>query len=174
MKAMNDSELAALSAGGDEEAFGCLIDRHYMFIYKVAYKWIGNKEDAEDLAQDVCVKLAHKIGMYSPDAKFTTWLYTIIRNSALDLAKSAERKNVKLDIDDVKIEATSVSQEEKLIQKQALQTLYALPDKIKDAVILVYMEGLSHAEAAKILGCAETTISWRVFQGKKKLKRLLK
>lgn len=174
MEALQDAELVALSANGDDKAFCCLIDRHYMFIYKVAYKWVGNKEDAEDLAQDVCVKLAHKLSLYSPDAKFTTWLYKVIANAARDLAKSSQRKSLKVDLDDVILESQDPNQEEKMIQAQAIQTLDELPLKIKEAVILVYIEGFNHAEAAKILGCAETTISWRVFQGKKRLKRLLK
>lgn len=174
MEALQDSELAELCSEGKQEAFSCLIERHYMFIYKVSYKWLGNKEDAEDLAQDVCVKLAHKIGLYTPNAKFTTWLYKVIVNAARDFIKSSAQKQIKYDIDDFAIQSGDQNQEEIMIQAQMLEKLNLLPTKIKEAVILVYMEGMSHAEAAEILNCAETTISWRVFQGKKKLKSILR
>ena len=62
------------------------------------------------------------------------------------------------------------SQSQQVEAKQALKAVYALPEKLKETVLLVAWEGLSHAEAAKALGCAETTVSWRIFEARRKLK----
>ncbi|MGB1539824.1 MAG: RNA polymerase sigma factor, partial [Rickettsiales bacterium] len=62
---------------GDASAFRALIDHHYGTIYKIAFKWCGHKQDAEDIAQEVCIKVARTIGSFKGDSAFTSWLYTI-------------------------------------------------------------------------------------------------
>ncbi|MBC8394965.1 MAG: RNA polymerase subunit sigma-70, partial [Deltaproteobacteria bacterium] len=61
MDTYNDIELVTLSVDGDTEAFAHLVKRHYMTVYKAAYKWCGIREDAEDIAQEVFIKLAQKL-----------------------------------------------------------------------------------------------------------------
>ncbi|VAW17264.1 hypothetical protein MNBD_ALPHA12-901, partial [hydrothermal vent metagenome] len=74
--ALNDSEadadadLARLAANGDREAFAGLVAENYDFIFRVAYKWCGSREDAEDITQDVCIKLARILKTYDGRARF--------------------------------------------------------------------------------------------------------
>ena len=175
MEHMKEDELVALAVGGDPAAFERLISDNYMMVYKVAYKWCGIKEDAEDIAQNVCVKLARSLGSYRGSSSFRTWLYRVVVNTAKDYIRKHSRKR---------------EHEEAFLKEAASQTagnvdgddsaarrLHAavarLPGKLRDAVILVLSEGLTHKEAAEVLGCAESTVSWRVFQARKKLKKYL-
>jgi RNA polymerase sigma-70 factor (ECF subfamily) len=69
-----DERLALSAANGDREAFGELLERHYGRILGLSHRLLGNRTEAEDLAQDVCVGLARKIRSFRGEAKFTTWL----------------------------------------------------------------------------------------------------
>ncbi len=91
MTSASDLELAGLAAGGDERAFTRLLERHYGLIFKVAFKWCGDRHEAEDIAQDVCVKLARSIGGFDGRSKFRTWLYRITINTAKDRHKARTR-----------------------------------------------------------------------------------
>ncbi|TIT56210.1 MAG: RNA polymerase sigma factor, partial [Mesorhizobium sp.] len=73
----SDAELIGRAKGGDRGAFGKLLERHYDFVYRAAYRWCGRKADAEDIAQEVCVRLGKAIRDYRGGGAFTTWLYTM-------------------------------------------------------------------------------------------------
>ena len=175
MISASDFELVGLAAGGDENAFTCLLERHYDLIYKVAFKMCGNRTDAEDIAQDVCVKLARSIESFDYRSKFETWLYRVTINSAKDRHKAGKRyaSEAHGDFENAAWSSWPAAEPERHVAlMRALDGLDALPDKLRDAVMLVYVEDLSHKEAAQVLGCAETTISWRIFMARKKLKAL--
>lgn len=175
MDYLSDTELAALAAGGDPLAFERLIKRHYMLVYKVSYKWCGIKEEAEDIAQEVFVKVAGKIKGFRQDSAFKTWLYRITMNTAKDFS----RKNItRKDHESAFVEEQKLAQHEPaggnpVSPARLCAAIRKLPVKLREAVILVFSEGLSHREAARALNCAETTVSWRIFQAKKKLKEYL-
>lgn len=173
MTESEDIDFIRQAKAGNSKAFEALVRKHYTFIYKVAFKWCGNKEDAEDISQEVCVKIARKINSFNESAAFQTWLYRITINSAKDLALKRTRDRNKESEYLVQEKEKLVQQEEKKVADTLLTLLESLPVKLRDAALLVYSEGLNHKEAASVLNCAETTISWRVFQAKKKLKKLL-
>ena len=140
----SDGELIGLAREGDRLAFDALVERHYDFVYRVAWRWCGSRADAEDVAQEVCARLGKAIRGFRGGGAFTTWLYAMTLNGARDMA----------------------------------ETLWAavrrLPDKQRDAVLLVYGEELSHADAAAVMACAEATVSWHIHEAKKRLKVLLR
>ena len=174
MEKLNDIELIQLATGGNEHAFQFLVERHCRMVFKIAYKWCGVKEDAEDISQDVFIKLAEKIHQFKPDtAAFTTWLYRITINAAKDHHKKKNvRRNKETAFAETRVIADPLqTPEERLVQGQALQILDRLPVKEKEAVLLTVSEGMSHKDAAKILECAETTVSWRVHSARKKLNK---
>ena len=86
------TELVKLAKDGDSVAFENLVEQSYMLVYKVSYKWCRTKEDAEDITQEVFVKLAKKIFSFREESSFQTWLYRIVINTAKDFAKKEERK----------------------------------------------------------------------------------
>ncbi|MCH2548314.1 MAG: RNA polymerase sigma factor [Alphaproteobacteria bacterium] len=149
-----------------------MLDRHYLLIYKVAFKLCGHKEDAQDVTQEVCIKVADKLHSYSGDAAFTTWLYQITMNCVRDMQrkKIRTRNREQQFVDDVALNPEpKAQQEQNLMRKQALQRFSLLPDDLREAVLLVAGDGLSHKQAATLLGCAESTVSWRLMKAKQQL-----
>jgi len=176
MKNDTDTALIRMSLDGDAHAFEQLIDRHYMMVYKVSYKWCGVKEDAEDITQDVFVKLAQRLKRFSGKSSFKTWLYRITINSAKDLVRKHTTKSsyeTAFALEQHRKNPVTTP-EEHLLATRIYVEIDKLPEKQKAAVLLVFGEGLSHKKAAGILNCSETTISWRIFQARKKLKKFLK
>lgn len=173
MDTYNDMELVKLSVDGNTEAFTHLVKRYYMTVYAASYKWCGVKEDAEDIAQEVFVKLAQKLKTFRQKSTFKTWLYRITINTAKDFhrkhaAKHAYEAAFALEHDPGN---PTPPGDERLDAMRLYKALNKLPEKQKSAVLLVFSEGLNHREAAQVLNCSETTVSWRIFQARKKLKK---
>ncbi|MDH6267310.1 RNA polymerase sigma-70 factor (ECF subfamily) [Rhizobium sp. SG_E_25_P2] len=165
-----DKELARRAGAGDREAFRTLIDRHYAFIHATAWKWTGNKADAEDAAQDVCIRLASVLSQFRGDAAFRTWLYALVLNTVRDQARKRAR-DVRRDQQADWVNQEEASDDERL---EALwQATLNLSPRQRDAVLLVYSEGLDHATTGKILGCGESTIAWHLHAARKRLRALL-
>jgi RNA polymerase sigma-70 factor (ECF subfamily) len=135
---------------------------------------VRNQSDAEDIAQDTCIKLARKLHTYNFDAKFTTWLYRLTQNTAKDWLRKAYRKHERPLPPGFDRPANTPSPERQASTRETLGLIDALPGKIKAAVLLVFRDGLSNREAADTLGCAETTVSWRIHQARKILSDTLK
>ncbi len=169
-----DFELVKAAQSGSSSAFEALLERHYGMMFKVAFKWCGQREDAEDIAQEVCMKLARVLPGFGFESSFTTWLYRVILNTGKDLMRqrATRMRHESEYVREADFSAPPPTQEDELIARQAWQKVWALPEKTRDAVVLVAGEGLSHADAAKVLRCAETTVSWRLFQARKEMKRM--
>jgi RNA polymerase sigma-70 factor (ECF subfamily) len=174
MENLEDIELVKLAKDGNSVAFENLVERSYMLVYKVSYKWCRTKEDAEDITQEVFVKLAKKIFSFREESSFQTWLYRIVINTAKDFTKKEERKLIKEIAyrEEQKLKSES-TQKEVSIDEKIHQMIELLPQKLKETALLVFGEGMNHREAAAILDCAEKTISWRIHQVKKELKKHL-
>lgn len=170
-----DGLLAARAREGDRAAFATLVERHYDFIFRVAYRLTGRRDDAEDVAQEVCARLGKAVAGYRGGAAFTTWLYAIVLNAARDSLRRSAREMVRAEA--FGVHAALVADADPAPDDPA-EALWAavreLPDKQREAVTLVYGEGLSHAEAADIMAVAEPTVSWHVHEAKKRLRALLR
>ncbi len=171
----SDTVLIALAKGGDRAAFGRLVERHYDFVYRVAWRWCGRRVDAEDIAQEVCAKLGRMIRDYRGGGAFTTWLYTITLNVARDLVRKTRRETAKVDAFEVHaLIAGEETPEPDDNAERLWDAVRTLPDKQRDAVLLVYGEGLNHAAAADVMAISETTVSWHIHEAKKRLKVLMR
>lgn len=174
-RAASDRELIGLARSGDRDAFGELVERHYDFVYRIAWRWAGNRADAEDIAQDVCVRLGKAIRSFKGEGAFTTWLYAMTLNVARDLKRKEKRDTVKTEAFGVHALIAGEAEETADDSAERLWTaVRQLPDKQREAVMLVYGEGLSHAAAADAMGLAEATVSWHVHEAKKRLKMLMR
>lgn len=174
MNDTSDEILVEKAKRGDSRAFAILIERYYLSIYRFSFKWCGNQADAEDTTQDVCVKLGKSINSFEGRSAFSSWVFRITLNTLRDLARSQERQNRTHSI----IARTSENMYtpdpvRELTQQQLWQKVLDLPDKQRDAIMLVYSEGLNHRRAAEILGCSEKTVSWHVHEAKKSLKLII-
>lgn len=171
-----DAELARNAAGGDRMAFSQLIERHYGFIFRLAWRLTGHKADAEDLAQEVCARLGQAIHSYRGGSAFTTWLYAIVVNAARDSARRAARETARTNAWSAQamIEGNVAVAAEPDDPAEALwAAVRRLPEKQREAVTLVYGEGMGHAAAADLMGCSEATVSWHVHEAKKRLRLIV-
>lgn len=170
-----DDSLIAHAKAGDRDAFAQLAARHYDFIHRVAWKWCGTKADAEDIAQEVCIRLGRSIRSFAGQGAFTTWLYALTLNVARDQGRKARREMRKAQAFGIHAAAFGEEVPEPDHRADALwQAVRKLPNKQREAVLLVYGEELSHAEVADIMGCAEPTVSWHIHEAKKRLTVLMR
>ncbi len=155
---------------GDEAAFEALLRRHYDRIYAMACSYCLNRELAQDITQEVCLNLAKHIRSFKHNSAFLTWAYRITINTAKNMAISSRRRqHYEYEFSKDAVQHVDAEVHDALEHRQELKRIHALPDAIRETVLLVFVEGLSHKDAAHILGCAETTISWRIFKAKKLL-----
>jgi RNA polymerase sigma factor (sigma-70 family) len=169
-----DATLVARARGGDRGAFSLLITRHYDFIHRTACKWLGRRQDAEDIAQEVCIKLATAIQSFDGRAAFTSWLYRVTLNVVRDSQRAQIRRGKQIErLTVVHPEESPAEQEDSQAAKELWAAVTLLPNQQRDAVLLVYAEEMSHAEAGVIMGCKEATVSWHIHEAKKTLRGLL-
>jgi RNA polymerase sigma-70 factor (ECF subfamily) len=171
LKTTDDNELAAAAIAGDREAFRRLVERHYDMIYRIAYRYVGSSADAEDIAQDVCITLVTKLARFNNRSRFSTWLVSIVINRCRDHFRRRKSSQVLVEKYAVLRAAEDADQEDTDKRSGWLHNaLQSLEPALRETVLLILGEELSHAEAAKILGCAESTVSWRVHMARKQLK----
>jgi RNA polymerase sigma-70 factor, ECF subfamily len=175
---MSDQALAAQAAAGSREAFATLLERHYDRIHRLAWRICGSSVIAEDVAQDVCVKLATAIRGYRGEAAFSTWVWRITFTTASDRMRAAQRitalePSQMMALVDASPACAAPSPEDAVIGAELWEAVRELPPQQRDAVLLVYGEDMSHAEAAEIMGCSEKTVSWHLHEAKKRLKSRL-
>ena len=166
--------LIEAAKGGDPVAFEALLETHYDRIYRAAWRATGSREDAQDVAQDVCVKLGAALASFRAEASFTTWLHRIVLNAAADFRRAARAgEHVPLEDESDRLVSTSESAEAGLIRQDLWSAVRALPPQQRDAVLLVYGEDFGHREAGEALGCSEATVSWHLHEARKRLKFVL-
>jgi RNA polymerase sigma-70 factor (ECF subfamily) len=163
------------AAGGCASALAALIEAHYGSIYRMAWRLVGTREEAQDVAQDVCVKLASAVRSFRGDAEFSTWLYRVAYNTAIDHIRAREklRRGERPDVVVLFQGRVAQSAEAALDGSELWDEVRRLPPQQRDAVILVYAEDLSHAEAAAVMGCSEKTVSWHLHAARKRLRARL-
>ncbi|MGO9243152.1 MAG: RNA polymerase sigma factor [Verrucomicrobiia bacterium] len=168
-----DEELGWIrrSREGDLAAFEELVRRYQQMIHALTFRMTGSPSDAEDLAQEVFIRAFRKLDSFRGDSRFSTWLYRIGINTCLNWKKSQQRR-AQLHHDWAQQPQETVDCNNELAAR-VQEALLALPPKQRAAVILTTYEGMNHAEAARALGCSETTVSWRIFMARKQLKKWL-
>jgi RNA polymerase sigma-70 factor, ECF subfamily len=159
------------SQHGDHAAFEALIARHQRMIHSLTFRMTGSMEEAEDLAQETFIHAFRHLNAFRGDAKFSSWLYRIAINLCLNWKKKSARHEQFLGAWSQE-QSDEPSHDNRQIE-QVQEALLKLKPKQRAAIILTIYDGLSHAEAAKVLGCSETTVSWRIFAAKRKLKKML-
>nr|WP_295666842.1 RNA polymerase sigma factor [Sphingomonas sp.] len=161
----SDTDLLAAAIGGDRDAFGVLLRRHYDRIHGLAWQLTGSRADADDIAQDVCCTLVEKIHGFRGEAKFTTWLCSIVFNAARDFRR--RRRTFTGFTEKLAVLAGLASAPDGRDAYDAIwlkSAITKLKPAYREAAILVAGQQLTHAEAADILGVAEATVSWRMHE----------
>ena len=160
-----DGSLVSAAIGGDREAFGELLSRHYDRIHAIAWQMTGSRADAEDIAQDVCCLLVEKIGSFRGEAKFSTWLCGIVVNCCRDhhrRRRSFQGFTQKLTV----LAGLARGPDGRDLHDQVWidSAIGRLKPAYRDTVTLVVGQQLTHAEAAEVLGITESTVSWRMHE----------
>jgi RNA polymerase sigma-70 factor (ECF subfamily) len=166
----SDTELIERAQRGDRSAFEALLRRHYDAMYRMAYKWCGNREDAQDITQSACIKLARALSSFRFRSAFLTWLYPLVINTAKDWARARARQPAGDGAEPDYAQAPTA--ERQVYANQVLARIRALPEREREAVYLVFSAGLSHREAAEAMDCRESTVSWYIHEARKKLRPL--
>jgi RNA polymerase sigma-70 factor (ECF subfamily) len=165
-----DADLVAAAVGGDRAAFETLLRRHYDRMHGLAWQLTGTRADADDVAQDVCCILAEKMASFRGDAKFTTWLCGIVVNACRDLRR--RRRSLGGLTERLAVMAGLARAPDGRDVYDAIwieSAIARLKPAYRDAAVLVAGQQLSHAEAAEILGVAESTVSWRMHEVRRML-----
>lgn len=172
---MNDNNLITQCQTGDKLAFETLLNRYYDTIYRFAFRWCGDQHNAQDITQQVCIKLAQSIQQFEFKSSFTSWLYRIVINCAKDYYKSPKQYNQREECNDNIEHQTDLKSEDsnarQLYAHQILEHINTLDESLRDTLILVYGQGLSHKQAAEKLKIQESTVSWRIHEARKLLKQ---
>lgn len=159
------------SQQGDHAAFEALVLSHQRMIHDLTFRMTGSLADAEDLAQETFIQAFRQLATFRAEAKFSSWLYRIAINLCLNW-KSREARQQRLLADLQQQESVAAGPDVRRAQ-EVQAALLKLNPKQRAAMVLTTYDGLNHAEAARLLGCSETTVSWRLFAARAKLKKLL-
>jgi len=176
----------AAAQQGNLAAFEELVRDYQGCVVTTAYHLLGNEADADDVSQEVWIRVYRSLERFQFKSRFSTWLYRITVNQALTALKRRGRRlgsrsqDVRIDevegefpLPDDAPDARSIL-EGKEMEQQFREALHTLPEKQRQAVILVLFEGLSHREAGEVMRVAEKTVSWHLFQARRRLLEKLK
>lgn len=181
MRVQGDELLLRRACKGDVQAFEELMQSHESRIYAIALRMMGNREDAQDCAQEAMVRIYRAMGSFKGQSALATWIYRITMNTCLDeLRRRKARKVTSLDslVDNgwSPTDTGDTPEEHGLrVEKQnALnQAIQSLPDDMRAAIILRDVKGYSYDEIASILDANVGTIKSRISRGREKLREIL-
>jgi len=166
-------DVAALQ-DGEEAALDRLMQRHHAGVTAFLTRMIGNRSDAEELAQETFVRAFFRIHQYRPRSPFIAWLYRIARNLCLDYFRSKAWKHK------IQNEPLGVHLEEAPANElndmagQVRSAIATLPLKLREPLILTALEGLSHEEAGRRLGISPKAIEVKCYRARTALRKILK
>ncbi len=166
-------ELIIKSQEGDREAFDQLMQELYSFVKAIVIKNTKNIVDSDDITQECLIGVYKSLATFEVDKSLKPWLYSIIRFKCCDYFRKMARKEVTILFDE-NIYVTSDSSQTNILEREErkngiLEVVTALPDKLKNAIILVKIEDLSYKEAAAKEGISEAALRKRVSRAYKEL-----
>jgi RNA polymerase sigma-70 factor, ECF subfamily len=174
--------LIAQCLSGDQAAWEVIVRQNWRKVFNVAYKFVGKHDEAEDLTQDIFLKIFKALNTFDRRANFQTWIISISRNLCIDHYRSVrkERQMIAREVDTGDLQPASSERgpyhavehrDLRALLRQALQTL---PLTLRTAVILRDLQELSYQEIADRLGLPEGTVKSRINRGRIELARQLK
>ena len=156
---------------GDQQAFDQLVLRHQAMLRRMIYRATGNLDDANDLAQDVFIKVYHRLDRFRGESQFTTWLYRIAVNT-LNSHFRRQRRRSFLSLEEVREPAASDTGEAiRELSDELLVGLSKLSPQQRGVFILRGLQELSVADAAQILGTSENVVKVAYHAARQRLKR---
>jgi len=165
--------------GGDQLAWEQIVRQHWRKVFNVAYKFVGSHEQAEDLTQDIFLKIFRSLDTFDRRANFQTWLISVSRNLCIDHYRSVRKERQTIDRDvpaeDLSPASATVSPlaalENRDLAAMLRHALGSLPASLRTAVLLRDIQELSYLEIAERLHLPEGTVKSRINRGRKELAR---
>ena len=167
---------------GDQAAWEQIVRQNWRKVFNVAYKFVGKHDEAEDLTQDIFLKIFKALKTFDRRANFQTWIISISRNLCIDHYRSVrkERQTIARDVDSNDLQPASgergpyAQAEHQDLRAQLRQALETLPVTLRTAVVLRDLQELSYQEIADRLGLPEGTVKSRINRGRIELAHQLK
>jgi RNA polymerase sigma-70 factor (ECF subfamily) len=180
MPELTDAELIERCLRGEESAWEQIIVRFRRKVFHIAYKFTGKHDKAEDLSQEIFMKVFKSLEKFNRDADFSTWLSSVARNYCIDHYRASKREREVLVEDMVAFDLAPASSgnPQRALEEGDRRTLLRrgldrLPPKLREAVVLRDLHGLSYQEMAEKLHLPEGTVKSRINRGREELARLL-
>jgi RNA polymerase sigma-70 factor (ECF subfamily) len=179
----SDDHLVKLAKKGDVEAFAELAGRCQERIFYSILALTKNHQDASDLAQEALMQAFKSLKTFKQRSSFTTWVYRIAVNLTLNFLKKEKKDGARQILDEslfwaeVKEEASHSPEGHSLkreLSRKLGEAVDSLPLPYKASFVLVVFQGMTHNQAARVLGCSENTISWRMHRARKMLQARLR
>ncbi len=180
--APEDDELVLKSQQGDIHAFDQLVERYHGKIYGLTYNMTSNREDAEDLTQEIFIKAFEALPRFKGKSSFYTWLYRIAINKTINYRKKRNRKRAlsldqfdqEIKLDDVYHDLTAKGSPLRHLSLSELQiklneALQNLSEKHRTVVVMHDMQGIPHEEIAKVVGASVGTVRSRLFYARRQM-----
>lgn len=179
----NDAVLIQKSKQGDVHSFELLISKYQVFAYNIAWRMLGNEEDAKDATQETLIKVFKGLDKFKENSEFSTWLYTITVNTCRDQLRK-RKKVMTLSVDDTEEKVPiqlvaeesadpAVRLEQKEVAGQLLSALGKIPEFQKTAVLLRDVYGFSYEEIGAIENCSVGTVKSRISRGRHGLRSII-
>lgn len=184
MAATSDRALVDRAREGDTEAFGVIVRRYQKRIYRLAVHLLRDAAEAEDVTQDTFVRAYGALDRFDGRSEPFTWMYRIAVNLSLNAIRARKAKRAATTPDDPRIEGLLVEQRathsdparlsaDRQMALVLCEGLDDLSESLRTTLVLVSIDGLSHGEAAEVLGCPEGTVAWRIHEARRKLKSFM-
>ena len=178
-----DVDLILKSKKGDLSAFGQLVNRHQSLVISFCYRMLGNREDAEDIAQETFLRAFAAIRNFTPRAKFSTWLLSITKNLTLNLLRNKRKRGHSVSSTNwfgeerqavTLIPTDDLGPDEVLLRKERAQWVHRglqeLSDTHRGIIILRDFESMAYEEIAQVMGCKKGTVKSRLFRAREHLR----
>jgi RNA polymerase sigma-70 factor (ECF subfamily) len=177
----DDVELLNRCRKGDESAWQALVQRHTRRVFSVAYRFSGRVEEAEDLTQEVFVKVYQSLSRFEPAAgSFATWLTAVARNHSIDHYRRRREERRRTTEDPALLESLPTreeAQDHRLAREQRAQlvrrALRGLPLELREGLVLCDLQGLAYDEIAELLKLPLGTVKSRINRGRLELAKRL-
>lgn len=179
--ARDDGALIQASLEGSHDAFQTLIERYQERVFRLLTRFARDRMEAEDLAQEVSVKVYRKLHTFQQDSSFYTWVYRIAVNTATDHLSRHKRRRLHL-VEDISVldrgerddnDGAAAELMEEELREVTRTVLAGLPDKYRTILILREYEDLAYTDMAEVLGCSIGTVESRLFRARKRFKEAL-
>ena len=184
MQQASDWDLVARAQKGDLDAFTLIVNQYKMRLFGYILRMIHSREDAEDILQEVFLRVYSSLARYSPQYQFSTWIYRIAQNLCIDHLrrrklstfsvdeKFGSEEELTLELPDESMSPESIF-ESNAVKQEVEEAIYELPVKYRSVIILRHIQDLSYEEISQIMDMPVNTVKTHIFRARRILRRRL-